>query len=220
MVTHIGTETFVPLWCRPDDDVPIEEQRKRIKKFRAALDSAESDCTSIVHLCELWEGKGIYKHFAPTWDEFCLKWIEVQPDDIDRLCQGLQMLRAQGVDGEIPAVIALSTVQKAAAQTNGEVLPAHRPKKEVSKFDTSQSERAAQNGISRYTQIKLDRLASKHPALHALVISGELSTHAAAKAAGIVKDSAPLTILRRAWKKATPDERAAFLADIREGVTP
>jgi len=52
----------------------------------------------------------------------------------------------------------------AAAKTTEDVLPSHRPTTEVSNCDTSsQSDRAKQAGVSRYTQIKLDRLVHSKP---------------------------------------------------------
>jgi hypothetical protein len=106
-------------------------------------------------------------------------------------------------------------IQLAAKQTTGEVLPAHAHP-DVQFAHHRQGARAEHNGISRRQQVKLDRLARDYPTLHASVIAGDLSAHAAAKAAGFVTDPAPLTLLRRAWRKATPEERAAFLADIME----
>jgi hypothetical protein len=48
--------------------------------------------------------------------------------------------------------------------------------KENFSFDL-QKDRAEQNGISRPTQRKLDRLAKEHPDLHERVKAGELSAH-------------------------------------------
>jgi hypothetical protein len=61
----------------------------------------------------------------------------------------------------------------------------------------------------------LRRLARDHPEILAAYERGEFKTPtAAARAAGIKVDALPLTKLRRAWKKASPEERAAFLAEI------
>jgi len=63
------------------------------------------------------------------------------------------------------------------------------------------------------------RLRAKRPDLYARVLAGELTAHAAMVAAGIRKPRArdpkpDLTMLRRAWERASPEERDTFLADI------
>lgn len=52
--------------------------------------------------------------------------------------------------------------------------------------------------------------------LAARVRSGDLSANAAAIAAGY-RSGTPLQLLRRTWKRATPEERAAFLAEVTSG---
>jgi len=70
-------------------------------------------------------------------------------------------------------------------------------------------------GTSRaYT---LDRLKRERPDLFDRVCAGELSPNAAAIEAGWRKPATPLSLLRKAWAKATADERAAFLAEIEHG---
>jgi hypothetical protein len=65
----------------------------------------------------------------------------------------------------------------------------------------------------------LRRLRKARPDLHARVLAGELSAHAAMIEAGFRKprprDSMPgLTKLRRAWKHASAEERTTFRAEI------
>ncbi len=60
----------------------------------------------------------------------------------------------------------------------------------------------------------LRRLARDHPDILAGYERGAFKTPtAAARAAGIKVDVSPLTELRRAWKRASPEEREAFLAE-------
>jgi hypothetical protein len=68
-------------------------------------------------------------------------------------------------------------IQQAAQVTTGEALPARRPDKSQNLTVKTLGERANHNGVSRYTQIKLDRLARDFPALHQAVCSGALSVH-------------------------------------------
>jgi hypothetical protein len=86
------------------------------------------------------------------------------------------MLASEGMCRVLPTTG--ERVRKAAEETDGETLPAHRPETEVARFATSQRDRASSAGVSRYTQRKLDRLARDFPELHGKVCSGEMErTH-------------------------------------------
>lgn len=64
----------------------------------------------------------------------------------------------------------------------------------------------------------LARLKRDHPDIAERFAAGEFkSTRAAARAAGIKVDATPIQLLRRTWKRATPEERAAFLAEVTSG---
>jgi hypothetical protein len=73
-------------------------------------------------------------------------------------------------------------------------------------------EKALQGNSARYV---LNRLKRKRPDLAEAYARGEYrSVHAAAKAAGWVKESTPLDELRRAWKKASTEERRCFVHEL------
>jgi hypothetical protein len=55
-------------------------------------------------------------------------------------------------------------------------------------------------------------LAQRRPDLADKVRSGELKLHKALVEAGIRKQPTPLDLLRRAWGKASEEERRAFLS--------
>jgi len=61
----------------------------------------------------------------------------------------------------------------------------------------------------------LDRLSRERPDLYQRVIAKELTANAAAAEAGWRGKATALDDLQRAWKRATPEERAAFLAEVR-----
>jgi hypothetical protein len=94
------------------------------------------------------------------------------------------------------AATARKRIKDAVEQTTGKVLP----KGKVNQFTVvpqiaePQRDRASKFGIGTRTQEKLDRLARDFPLLHERVKSGELSVHAAAVQAGIVKPT--LTVPR------------------------
>lgn len=81
--------------------------------------------------------------------------------------------------------------------------------KRVKTAQDNSSNRTIKRGTTRaYT---LTRLEKEAPAFYRRVVAGELSAHAAAKAAGIVHDKTTLQHLQRWWQKATAAERQAFL---------
>lgn len=67
----------------------------------------------------------------------------------------------------------------------------------------------APTGNSRDTALR--RLRDQRPDLHARVLAGELSAHAAMIEAGFRKRPQAVNELRKWWKKATDDERGEFL---------
>ena len=73
--------------------------------------------------------------------------------------------------------------------------------------DTTQSARADSNGVSQYTQRKLDRLAKDRPDLLERVKTKELSVQAAAIEAGIVKAPDVMELAKRAIGKMTTAQR-------------
>jgi hypothetical protein len=82
-------------------------------------------------------------------------------------------------------------IEAAAGATTGEVLAAvgfvaERQKGRQIRDPRSQAARAKENGVSTYTQRKLDALARKRPDLLDEVRAGRLSAHAAAGKAGII----------------------------------
>jgi hypothetical protein len=108
----------------------------------------------------------------------------------------------------------VSKVQSAAANTTGDILLKHvKPDRQFAY--QKQSSRAKANGISPRTQRTLDRLARDFKPLHAKVISGELSCHAAAVQAGIVKVKTPLQQLLHWWLIASPAEQKQFMEAVK-----
>ena len=90
------------------------------------------------------------------------------------------------------------------------LLAPHRP----DKVDMSTLSLDTQGGNSREYTVR--RLKRDRPDLAELVIGGALSANAAAIEAGFRRRDTPVDTLRRAWGKASDDERAAFLHEIGE----
>ena len=76
---------------------------------------------------------------------------------------------------------------------------------------TNVTMKALRGNTRAYT---LDRLEREQPDLFKQVKAGKISANAAAKKAGIRKPPSPLTELRKWWKKASLEQRAAFLAEV------
>ena len=76
--------------------------------------------------------------------------------------------------------------------------------------DSSQVARAESNGVSRYTQVKLDRLAKDRPDLLDRVKAKEISVQAAAIEAGIVKAPDVMELAKRAFLKLPVESRLEF----------
>ncbi len=68
---------------------------------------------------------------------------------------------------------------------------------------------------STHRSYLLRRIARERPDILEAYARGEYSSaRAAADAAGIPRDDAPLKILRRAWKRATPEQREEFVMEV------
>jgi hypothetical protein len=107
------------------------------------------------------------------------------------------------------------TMQAGRNPDNGKVLPeGNTPTAQIAQL--SQTGRAGQNGISRRTQQKLDRLARDFPLLLEKVQQGEVSVHRACIRAGLVKEVTSLEVIKRHWKKLSAAERRAFMVFLRQ----
>jgi len=120
-----------------------------------------------------------------------------------------------GYDPEIVLHIQEETRDMLLTEKVQELQGQPRPKRgrpiKIAKFaNLSQQQRAEQNGVSHYTQKKLDYLAGHDPDLLREVQQGTLSTHAAYQRAKGKAPETPLSELRRAWNKASDAERIQF----------
>ena len=71
------------------------------------------------------------------------------------------------------------------------------------------------HGRSRDAAYWRHRIERDHPEIAARLDSGEIgSVRAAAVTAGLIREPSGLMQLRRAWRRAGPEERAAFMAEV------
>ena len=147
---------------------------------------------------------------------------------VEQMRSGYASLIAAGHTGKVTATQAAAavfaedntkTVRQVAEQVGCSVGTAHAAKvfsqtDSLPKPLNTASDESAATGLSTATIYRQRKLKADHPELWAEVEAGTKSTHGAAIAAGIVKVPGGLDRLRAAWKKATKDERLAFLEEI------
>lgn len=161
-----------------------------------------------------WNGRPRWGWLFRSYPEF-LAYLNVDDDLLDKL-RRVVALEPEASVAQVRQSRA-DAVKAAAQKTTGKVLPADgsvNPGNARQFVGHTQPERAATNGVGVVTQRKLDALARRAPDLFAAVKGGRMSAHAAAKAAGIVKEKSNLEKLTALWAKATDEERQQFLSAI------
>jgi hypothetical protein len=202
---HLGTTVHTPTWSQTDAEVSPSEQKRRLSVFRiSVLQELEEDCTRVVNFCEEWHDAGLYATVAPTWEAFCHDRLGIDAAWVEKLCTGLRLLRAGGVQGPVPASLATQVADvQALAQHGTNQYTEHGP-------DNVKST-SGQGGNSRHYLVA--RLKRDHPAIAADLAAGKFkSVRAAAKAAGVVQEPTPLARLDRLWRTVAPEDRLRFLA--------
>lgn len=198
---------------------------------RVELDksSVEYAGRTVAYLRVSWENlHSSFPHIKGILTELeeCRAWERLGADSLDSLCKrelGVNVREVlEVVDGRIAAT-ANGRVLGAAERTTGDVLPADGYKAPdnhgfaiCEPVKESQAERAKANGVSKRTQEKLDALARQDSAQLERIKEGKVSVHRACIESGIIKEPSPLEQIKRLWKKLKPEERKAFLADIKE----
>jgi hypothetical protein len=103
------------------------------------------------------------------------------------------------------------TLQQLVAEANPKE---GRPGKLANFASSTQRERARENGVSHFTQKKLDYLAGHAPDLLTEVQEGQMSIHRAYQQARGIAQETPLTTLHRVWRQVEPDDRLRFLVEM------
>lgn len=167
------------------------EPERWIDKLDELLDAAAHDCRAFARVVNDAKLGEWWASYASSWPAFCRERLHREPEFIEAVVLGAQSL---GFDAPIPEHVALEAGQRVRAAALdpkvGKVLGRGQPPKATEEMPDSsikQATRAKATGVSRDTQQKLDALSKKAPALLAKVRAGEMSCHAAAVQAGIVK---------------------------------
>jgi len=182
-----------PLCGDPAHEVPRAQWPLLLReRQRFCRDVMPSDCSLLLFFVEDgarsdWLGFGSRAAYLKDG-------LGLDPEMVGLALRGLELTRPDYVIGMDQAVL----------------LGKHgRPKKGEEKADNVSF---SNFGNSRaYILARLDR---DRPDLADKVVAGELSANAAAIEAGFKKKPSPLDALTAAWRKASAEERAAFLREI------
>jgi hypothetical protein len=151
-----------------------------------------------------------------SWEEYCEKYLGDPAVAFDELIEGANILRGLGLEdfSEGQARDAAKQQQAAIRLAQDEkVMPLARHGEIGRGRDRgviNTSTRGTTNAPYLVARLKRDR-----PDIAERLANGEFrSVRAAAREAGMKVDTPPIVVLRRAWKRASPEEREAFLTEI------
>jgi hypothetical protein len=214
----------------PLDQVP-EDGRARVaeKKVWRLRSLFETDLQTAFEYFDDLRTHEAWKYLRePDMERLVENRCRVTSAFVEQMRSGYASLIAAGHTGKVTATQAAAavfaqdntkTVRQVAAEVGCSVRTAHKGKVFTetdslpAKVNTASDESAA-TGLSTATIYRQRKLKAEHPELWAEVEAGTKSTHRAAIAAGIVKVPSGIDRLRAAWKKATKEERLAFLEEI------
>lgn len=222
---EIPVSSFMHRIRKADRDADVDELRTAVESalagicaFNLSID-ARWVVEALAVMRQEWRGQPRWKWLYATWAEF-LDVLQID-SELERWFDEIVSAKPDTTLGEAldaaRQLRAAERVQAAAVKTTGKVLPSDGSVNQwVGKLPAhlTQDARAEAAGVSTRTQKKLDALARRAPELLAAVREGRMTAHAAAKAAGIVKEKSTVEKLSALWAKATIEERQAFLASI------
>jgi len=184
---------------------PREIPRSRWSELVAArkyhcLGNIPADCRTLLHIvsdaegCD-WLGYG-------SRERYMREGLDLDPGAVDL---AIGFLRAADLD--VP-------IEFSKAVESGRKLAAHGGDRKSSKVkEENQGDNVTLIDRGNSTGYLAARLARDAPDVLERLEAGEFkSVRAAAKAAGIVKDPAPIAQLRKWWARATDEERQEFLS--------
>jgi hypothetical protein len=226
MAGHVTVDTGPITATTPYADVPKDKLRLLCMAWRrfCRID-VPYDCRELLRIRkqaiehEAWREMG----YADL-DDLFHNGLEVDPEIMAWAMEGLQALDPttphtldEAVKVGRSAKAATSMPDPATGEVPATMLPrggdqrSEQARSIGNLLVDTQPARARASGISERQQRKLDALA-KHGRrdLLAQIGAGEISVRGAMIEAGLEKEPDALTMLRRAWEKASPEERARF----------
>lgn len=161
------------------------------------------NCVRDIKRHKAWEV--YFKDGEKTWERFCKELLDTEPEFVDQVEIGVEVLEEAGHFGPIPEKQAIDVAMR--ARNAKELMEHRRPTKEESD-DKGNNVTFIRGNNPDYlaARIKRDR-----PDIHERMKAGEYkSVRAAAKDAGIIRELATLEKAQKLWLKMTAKERAAF----------
>jgi len=225
-------EVVIPIACDPTTDEALDTL------IRLAQNSAVSEESSARYLInkldQLIEANTWPKRLEgqpKTWARFCKEVIGYDLDYITTIESGIKLLDSKGVENPtIQEAHAAGSRQEQAvkvARENQEPLreKAGRPSKPEMVLNSKNSTISKPSGKpkkgSTSAKTRVKQLRRDHPEIAERLEKGEFKSVAAACRAAKGKEPdpprktpSPLDLLRKAWSRATPEERRAFLAEV------
>lgn len=211
-VREVTSSVFLDADQVPPSKLPSE--LKTLVEFVA--DPTAMDCRNFTKQMKLWQEKELYKHFAPTWEQFCsdnfsqpLEWIEHVMVGVE-LLDGKQNVVTvqQAYDAGVRAKMLAETVKPLNANGTNQ----YNREDNGCYHDNTHEQR----GVS--SAYLAARIARDHPDVHEKMKAGEFrSVRAAAIEAGIVKPKSqpkdPVSLAEE-LKRRYPKEFLAELASV------
>jgi hypothetical protein len=201
-------------------EVPQSRWRELVDVRRLSLGiSLAKDCRRLVEYVDDAEQMYPVLGFSSA-AELIRNGLDLKPDEVEL---AVRWLRLRMPDYPIPYSVAIQRgeeYQKRDARDRQKQRPVGRPPNEIL-YNNKNDVQHYPPPTGNSTEAVLRRLRKDRLDLHTRVMK-ELSAHAAMIEAGF-RTSRPrdplsgLSRLRRAWKRATAEERATFRAEIRDG---
>lgn len=192
--------------CMPLGEVPSDKWRELVRKRKYFLDhNLQRDCRCLVEFVN--EAQAMFDALGyESADALIRDGYGLEPEEIHLAVKWLELNPPAN-----PIELRVAIEEGAKLGTHGGDRPGSgRPKK--GEVKEPQERNQACNARLKYGTVPhtLARLDRDKPELAEKVRAGELSANAAAIEAGFRHKPTPLETLQRAWRKANPDERAAF----------
>jgi hypothetical protein len=194
----------------PLDDIPPSEWGSVVlERGRWIKNAIDYRLDKALHLLDEIEAREAWTAAKMDRHGFLRFVCSIEPDDLPRIREGYRIMRLRGEKPTSRAQALQAQVEQ--AEHEAETI---RQGTRTDLGEHSADGTKLGHGSNSASHI-LRRLARDHRDVLAAYERGEFtSARAAGIAAGIVTPDSPLVLLRRAWRRASPDEQATFRAEI------
>lgn len=214
MVEAGDSQLVVADWATPGTPAYLEDCIRHAKKSAKWLEKSVVPFVETIDELRGLDWQAATSGPEKTWDRFCLDVLGFPAEYIDKLCQGVHVLKGDGHTGDVTEKQALNASQRLAADP--EVRPAAaqgRPRKDDDGKVADRHFVPANKASSESAERIVRRLKRDHPDIAERLANGEFrSARAAGIAAGFVKVPTHLEKAQRAYARLSDAEQQAFRA--------